>query len=225
MTSSTAPKPAGSSVSARTVSVPSAAAALSPRTVRAGGGSSSPRTSSDGPNAAPPKRVTIAGVEIGRVGTFEAATGRATLTADDFTEAIRAFKTGVCPKPVLKVGHYDPRFDGSPSIGWVDNLRVAEGGNVLIGDLAGLPQWVADAAPSHFPNRSLEGIFDYEDADGTIWPFVLTGLALLGATAPAIGNLAELRDFVAASRTPHTVTRDRVRLAAARRARLNRWND
>ncbi|MGX9295156.1 hypothetical protein [Tsukamurella paurometabola] len=196
-----------------------------PRSALAAAGSSSPRTSSPERSAAPPKRVTIRGVEIGRAGTFEASTGRTTLTSDDFAEAVRAFKAGVHPKPVLKVGHYDPRFDGSPSIGWVDNLRVAEGGQVLIGDLAGVPQWVADSAPSHFPNRSLEATFDYEDADGTVWPFVLTGLALLGATAPAIGNLAELRDFVAASRSPQNVTRDRVRLAAARRARLNRWND
>ncbi|GAA1071986.1 hypothetical protein GCM10009648_03390 [Tsukamurella spumae] len=206
------------------VSARASAAAASPHTVRAADGSSSPKKSSPSPNGTPPKRVTIPGVEIGRVGTFDASTGRATLTADDFTEAVRAFQAGVHPKPVLKVGHVDPRFDGSPSIGWVDNLRVGDAGRVLIGDLAGVPQWVADSAPTHFPNRSLEATYDYEDADGTIWPFVLTGLALLGATSPAIGNLAELRDFVAASRPTTNVTHHRVRLAAARRARLNRWN-
>lgn len=181
--------------------------------------------SSDGPNAAPPKRVRIAGVEIARVGTFNASTGPVTFTPADFTEAVRAFAAGVHPKPVLKVGHSDPRFDGSPSIGWIDKLTISGGGTVLLADLAGVPQWVADSAPSHYPNRSIEAVYDYPDADGTIWPFLVTGLALLGDTAPAVGNLAELRDFVAASRAPHNVTHDRVRLAAARRARLNRWND
>lgn len=138
---------------------------------------------------------------------------------------VDAFSAGVVRKPVLKLGHIDDRFDAEPAVGWVENLRTAPGGAILIGDLCGVPGWLAEAMPTSYPSRSMEAAIDYEDADGTVWPLVLTGLALLGATAPAIGDLAELRDFVAASRAPHNVTRDRVRLAAARRARLNRWND
>ncbi len=79
----------------------------------------------------------------------------------------------------------------------------------------------ADAMPTSWPNRSLEGVVGYTDADGRVWPFVLTGLALLGATAPAIGNLAELREFVAASRGPRTA-QSAVTAAKARRTRRAR---
>lgn len=233
MTSSPLPKPRRSSASAPLAFGSSVVEAPSRATESADGGSSPLPTSSDEQNAAPPKRVRIPGVEIARVGRFfpgggdgdrRDEAGGVTFTPEDFADAVAAFNAGITPKPVLKVGHQDPRFDGEPSIGWVESLRVSEGGRVLVGDLAGVPRWVADAAPSHFPNRSLEAVLGYEDADGTVWPFVLTGLALLGATEPAIGNLKELRDFVAASSRGHSaVTVDRSpRLAAARARRVRR---
>ena len=235
MTCSPLPKPRRSSASAPLAFGNSAAVAPSRATEPATDGYSPLPTWSDEPSVAPPKRVRIPGVEIARVGRFfpggggdtrRDEVGGITFTPLDFTEAVAAFNAGIAPKPVLKVGHHDPRFDGEPSIGWVENLRVSEGGRVLVGDLAGVPRWVADAAPSHFPNRSLEAVFGYEDADGTVWPLVLTGLALLGATEPAIGNLKELRDFVAASShrrsTANAERSPRVAAARARRVRRTR---
>ncbi|MCZ4535565.1 hypothetical protein O4159_08840 [Gordonia terrae] len=194
-------------------------AVSSPPISSTAGGSWPLPTSSPAPNAAPAERVTIPGVEIARVGSFEASTGPATFTADDFASAVAALAAGVIHRPVLKLGHEDPRFDGAPSVGWVDHLRI--NGPVLVGDLAGVPRWLADAMPTSWPNRSLEGVVGYTDADGRVWPFVLTGLALLGATAPAIGNLAELREFVAASRGTRTA-QSAVTAAKARRTRRAR---
>ncbi|RDB46820.1 hypothetical protein [Tsukamurella tyrosinosolvens] len=157
-----------------------------------------------------------------RTGRFTASTGPLTVTEQTIADAITAHQARVHRAPVLKIGHDDPRFnfDGAPSVGWLENLRADPTGTVLLADLHGVPRWLADAIPTSFPSRSIEAEQGYLDADGRAWPFVVTGLALLGATAPAINSLADLRQFVAARAarpaTPVTV------IAAARRARRNR---
>lgn len=226
MTYSPPPTPRPFSGSARPGYVSFSVAELSPGTAQAADGWSPQPTSSADPNAANPTapRRTIVGVEVARVGTFTASTGPATLTAQDFADALASFYAGIHPKPVLKIGHDDHRFDGQPSIGWVDNLRTDETGLVLIGDLCGVPQWIVDAMPTSYPNRSVEAVWDYLDAAGVCWPFVVTGLALLGNTAPAIGNLAELRDFVTMSRPATRTTERRQSPVTGARARRRRRN-
>ncbi|TWS22276.1 hypothetical protein FK268_19915 [Tsukamurella sputi] len=128
-----------------------------------------------------------------------------------------AYTANVARRPVLKIGHADPVNDGAPSFGWIENLALTEGGTCLVGDLAGVPQWLAAAMPTAYPSRSIEAVAGYVDADGTTWPWVLDGLALLGATTPAMGNLDEIRELVTASRTRTTARR--VAAARARRRR------
>jgi hypothetical protein len=70
---------------------------------------------------------------------------------------------------------------------------------------------------SAYPDRSIEAVTNYTDADGNTWSMVLDGLALLGATPPAMGNLADVRELVTASRNITTTTR--VAAARARRRR------
>lgn len=136
-------------------------------------------------------------VELLKVGEWPLATGTCTFTTEDLAAAVRAAQAPSVSRPVIKLGHDDPRFSGEPAVGFVDNLRLSEDGSTLVGDLCGVPGWLADIMPSAYPRRSIEGQFNYRDQAGTVHPFALTGLALLGVTPPAVGTLATLRDVAA----------------------------
>lgn len=162
------------------------------------------------------------------------------ITRDDLAAMKAAHDSGRFHKPVIKLGHLDGRFDGEPALGIVDNLQLTDDGNTLIGDLVGVPAWLAEIAPSAYPNRSIEALLDLELDDGTTHS-VLTGLALLGAFEPAVTTLQSLTDIkelyevaasagrsvvIATRTTParastlHTLPpreRVRIRVAAARR--------
>ncbi|WP_018599663.1 hypothetical protein [Mycobacterium sp. 155] len=182
-----------------------------------------------------PELRTIRGVQIAKAGTWEISTGEWTVTASDLAAAVDAHKAGVLRRPVLKIGHSDPRFDGTPALGRLDNLRLVDGGNTLVCDLIDVPRAVAALLPHAYPDRSVEALTDYTAPDGKVWPLVVTGLALLGETAPGIDNLAAITDLygVAASKrvfaaaslfdTDNSSTRHRaVQVAAARRRRTHR---
>ncbi|MGK9270327.1 hypothetical protein KXR83_04915 [Williamsia muralis] len=175
---------------------------------------------------------TVRDVELIKVGHWDVSTGPWSPGPADLKSAVAAHAAGVLRKPVIKLGHVDDRFDGEPAFGYVDNLRVTDNGNTLIGDLIGLPAWLADALPLNYPDRSVEALQDVRAADGTTWPLVLTGCALLGATAPGIDSLASLQGLIAARKVtlpalrtqPATSTPDHhlLTIAAARRRRTHR---
>lgn len=184
----------------------------------------------------PPDLRTIRGIELVKVGTWQISTGEWTVTAGDLASAVEAHKAAVLRKPVVKVklGHNGPMGDAGPALGYVDNLRLADGGNTLIGDLVNVPATVAKLLPHAYPDRSVEALRNYTDQSGRTWPLVLDALALLGATAPGIGALKSLQDVaglydIAASRVSVPIAlaarpdRSRaVQIAAARRRRLHR---
>lgn len=171
---------------------------------------------------------TIRGVELVKVGQHDISTGRWNVTRADLAAAVAAHAAGIVSRPVVKLGHDDDRFDGTPAFGYISDLRLARGGDSIVGDLA-VPAWLADALPLHYPRRSVEAVTGLKAADGTTYPLVVTAVSLLGATAPGIANLAELQELVAAStgrvvlttnspaRTDHLTT-----IAAARRRRAHR---
>lgn len=179
---------------------------------------------------------TIRGVELIRVGTWAIASGEWTVTPDDLAAAVAAHRAGVLRKPVLKIGHTDPRFDGGPALGRIDNLRLTDGGATLVGDFVDVPAAIASLLPHSYPSRSVEALVDYTAPDGTVWPLVLTAVALLGQTAPGIDTLADLTDVygVAASsarrvvvaatpcRPEHAARARAVAVARARRTRTQR---
>ena len=136
-------------------------------------------------------------VELLKTGEWPLATGTCSFTTEDLAAAVRAAQSPSVARPVIKLGHDDPRFSGEPAVGFVDNLRLSQDGSTLVGDLCGVPGWLADIMPSAYPRRSIEGQFNYRDQAGTVHPFALTGLALLGVTPPAVGTLATLRDVAA----------------------------
>jgi hypothetical protein len=137
---------------------------------------------------------TIRGVELVRTGTWQISTGEWTVTAADLAAAVAAHKAGVLRKPVIKLGHVGALGDTSPALGYVDGLRLTDDGRCLVGDLVNVPRAVAALLPHAYPSRSVEALLDYEAPDGKVWPLVVTGLALLGAAAPGVDNLASLAD-------------------------------
>lgn len=131
--------------------------------------------------------VTIKGVELAKVGSWHTSTGPFDVDRALLEHIVEAHQAHVMRHPVIKLGHVDPRFDGQPAVGYVDNLRVD--GDVLLGDFAGVPRAFADIAATAFPDRSVEVFYQFEDQAGTTWPAVLTAVALLGASAPAVSAL------------------------------------
>lgn len=141
-----------------------------------------------------PELSNLPGVQLMRTGQWETSTGRFTFTPDDLAEAVAAQACPAIRKPVLKLGHTDPRFDGEPAVGWVESLAVSDDGHSLDGDYVGMPGWLGPVLASAYPDRSIEGEYRYKCALGHTHPFVVTAVALLGVTEPAIGTLESLQD-------------------------------
>lgn len=153
-------------------------------------------------------KASLEGVEIARPGSWQLGTGDVDITEDMIYDAADYASLPGSPSVPIRLGHYDPRFDGEPAMGWVDNLRVKEdeesGEPVLIGDLSGMPEWLEASLPTAWPNRSFEGWGDYE-VDGRKYGMVVDALALLGVSPPGISSIKSLRDVpkalgIAASR-------------------------
>lgn len=155
------------------------------------------------PDAVPLTR--IDGVELIRTGAWKVSTGDWNVGPDDLAAAVGALACPAVRNPILKLGHVDPRFndpdgptyDGQPALGWVDNLRIGDGGHTLLGDYAGVPGWLGTVMASAYPDRSVEGTYDYRCQVGHTHPFVLTAVALLGVTPPGVGTLQSLQDVAA----------------------------
>lgn len=130
------------------------------------------------------------GVELAKAGTWNTSTGKWTCTRAQIADAVRAghrFRP-----PIVKPGHVDSRFDGEPALGRVLNLRASDDGDTLLGDLE-IPDWLDEQLHVAYPHRSVEADLGVETADGERYAAVVTGLALLGVTPPAISSLAELQ--------------------------------
>lgn len=141
-----------------------------------------------------PALVTVPNVELLEAGEdWETMTGVFSFTPGDLVSAIESQQDPSVRTPVIKLGHVDPRFDGQPSLGRVENLRLDNNGQTLVGDLVGVPGWLAQVMYSAFPRRSIEGAFQYTTKTGNTWSFVLTGLALLGDAYPAINTLEDIQ--------------------------------
>lgn len=137
--------------------------------------------------------VSFQGVELAKTGTWSASTGEVTLTKADLASAVAAQHH--LPDIPLKFGHADPRFTGDPAVGVVRNLRTIDGGNTLVGDLEDIPAWLGDKLPQAYPQRSIEATANYS-SNGKQYRFVLTGLALLGESWPAVTDLPSLKELI-----------------------------
>ena len=165
-----------------------------------GEGGGDKKSASAEPMTVPPLSL-VPGVDILATGEWPLSTGLSTFTADDLRAAVEAAACPAVGSPVLKLGHVDPNFDGQPAVGRVSNMRLSASGNKITGDLTGMPGWLATPDEngqtilgSAYPNRSIEGFYDFACTIGHKHPFVITALALLGVAAPGVGVLGTLDD-------------------------------
>lgn len=156
---------------------------------------------------------TVERVPLIRVGTWSASTGEASITLEDLKNIVAAYESGDLDPAVIKIGHTDPRFenpdwDGEPAYGQVTNLELDEDekGGTLYGDYVNVPVELAEKLDSAYPFRSAEIDWGVELLDETgavtaTYPAVLTGLALLGRSAPAVKGLGTVHSGFRAKRT------------------------
>lgn len=141
-----------------------------------------------------PSLVTVPNVELLEVGQeWETSTGVFDFRYEDLLACIASQDDPALRAPVVKLGHVDPRFDGQPSLGRIINLRLENNDQTLVGDLAGMPLWLAQVLYTAYPRRSIEGQFDFKSRTGNTWDMVLTGVALLGDAYPAIDTLEDIQ--------------------------------
>lgn len=142
-----------------------------------------------------PALARLNGVEIVHIGEhIPASTGPVTITKAHLDAMVKAAADPRAPIAVLKIGHKDPRFDGEPGYGTLRNFRLSADGSGLLVDIVGVPAKIAYLAASCWPSRSIEFI-DGQHLAGhglTGYAAVCLGVALLGATLPAITRLEDL---------------------------------
>lgn len=148
----------------------------------------------------------LPGVELCTVGMdWTAQTGPVSITLEHVVDAMVAGNDDPHIRPArVKLGHgvqlldndlgkYDPHWEGQPAFGSVANLRLENDGAVLVGDLVEVPDWLAEAAPSAWPSRSVEAVWNVQTEGGKRYSMVLTAVALLGPFAPAVADLEDLQ--------------------------------
>lgn len=133
----------------------------------------------------------IPNVPLLHTGEHDASTGPWTVTPETLRSIVDAHTAGIAT-PVLHLGH-GPMGDASPALGTVTALRIV-GGTSLVGTLANVPRAIAGVLARAYPQRSVECLLDHVDRTGRTWPCVLVGLAMLGATHPAVKELESLDD-------------------------------
>ncbi|UKH48293.1 scaffolding protein [Arthrobacter phage Lilmac1015] len=145
----------------------------------------------------PIARTTIKGVELLKAGDWKGLLGRALVTKQMLSDIVAAYNDPEVDRPVIKLGHIDPRFDGQPAAGWVTNPRLSEDGGTLIGDLADMPSRLAAIVPTAFRRRSVEYKKPLTTPSGKTYSAALSALALLGVQAPAVKGLEDILDVYA----------------------------
>lgn len=149
--------------------------------------------------------VTIEGVPIVRVGTYQLSTGERTFAEEDLCAAADALANDPAVKaPRIKIDSVeralglDPMaHGGEPAFGWADNLRVSANGQELLADFH-VPQAVRDAMEWAYPSLSIEGTPPgWTSATGQSHELVISAIALLGTHWPGVSTLEDFTEFLA----------------------------
>ncbi|WNN95959.1 capsid maturation protease [Arthrobacter phage Hirko] len=158
---------------------------------------------------------TFKDVQLVKAGTWGGMTGRSTITAEDLADAVAAYADPEIDRGVIKIGH-DGDLNlatGHPALGWIENLKLSADKNTLIGDLVDVPAKLAAIVPRAFRRRSVEMSLGVKTPSGKTYRAALTGLALLGAKAPAVKGLDDVLSLYASEGVPgqeDDATRDAV---------------
>jgi hypothetical protein len=154
---------------------------------------------------------TVTGVEIATVGMdWPTSAGEGTFTFENLSDAVEAANNDPHIRtPRGKLGHlsevngelrtvspFEAIGDAEPAFGRYVNLSLTNDGAALIGDWIEVPVWLADAAPSAFPSRSLEAVRDVTTVGGKKYSMVITAVSCLGTRLPAVTDLDDLERFM-----------------------------
>lgn len=142
---------------------------------------------------------TIKGVQLVKAGTWGGMTGQSTITPAHLADAVAAYHDPEIDHAVIKIGH-DGDLNlatGQPAAGWVENLSLSADKTTLIGDLVDMPAKLAAIMRKAYRRRSVEMSLGVKTPSGKTYAAALTGLALLGAKAPAVKGLADVLEFYA----------------------------
>jgi len=164
----------------------------------------------------------IKGVEILRVGTWKGYRGEIEVAQEDLEEYVAAYDAATAagmkavkvsvgskvenvPLNRTTLGHNELDRRGltireAPMIGVLGNLRVK--GEALLADILDVPERLAKVIEKAYPDRSFEGITVKSGSGIQIgkrtFKRMVTGLALLGESLPAVTTLADLPKVLAA---------------------------
>lgn len=97
-------------------------------------------------------------------------------------------------KPMLKIGGHKNDFD--PALGWVNDIWVK--GHKLYAKFKDVPKVLYDAIKKGLYKRVSVEMFPNYKGKSTkeLYPYVLDGVAILGAAVPAVTNLADLTQYM-----------------------------
>lgn len=150
-----------------------------------------------------PLLTTVSDIPIIKTGIeYPLASGPTTFTPEDLASAVAAQDDPAIPQPRIWIGHPDDKrvhgerrngpASGEPALGKVCNMRLTEDGHCIVGDLTGVPIWLANIMSSAFPSRSIEGRFNLKTPTGKQHRLVISGLALLGVVWPGVLTIEDI---------------------------------
>lgn len=140
-------------------------------------------------------------VPICKIGEWGGLTGKAVITRELCDSVIAAASDNEIDQARLKIGHISSMNtalgDGAPAFGWIERPRMDDDGVTLRGDIKGVPKKLASLVGTAYKKVSVELRKGVRTPSGKQYPHVLSGLALLGASAPAVKGLDDLADLYA----------------------------
>lgn len=140
-------------------------------------------------------------VPICKIGEWDGLTGKAVITRELCDSVIAAAGDNEIDQARLKIGHISSMNtalgDGAPAFGWIERPRMDDDGVTLRGDIKGVPKKLASLVGTAYKKVSVELRKGVRTPSGKQYPHVLSGLALLGASAPAVKGLDDLADLYA----------------------------
>lgn len=142
---------------------------------------------------------TIPNVPILQTGVeYELQSGPYTFTPEDITGILSSLHDPAVKEPRLKLGHVGKHGEsghaiGQPVFGKFTNLRADKDGHLLVGDMVGVPEWLAEILPFTYPNRSIEGETDWTSHTGKRHRVVVPAVSLLGIEFPGVSTLEDLK--------------------------------
>lgn len=142
------------------------------------------------------RTMSFSDVALCRAGTWNGLTGKAKITPEDLQSVVDAYSDQEIDKPRVKIGHVSSLNtalgDGAPAFGWVQNPRMDPDGVTLRGDLVDIPRQLGEIVGRAYKDVSVELRKNVTTPSGKKHRTVLSGLALLGASAPAVKGLDDL---------------------------------